>query len=657
MNEITFLDWLKLLTAALFFVCLAYWLGRSGYKPTRSRRRRERDARLTYNEILSSLKKYGFNTNSIFHLYDSFNHSRVNGKAKGKFQEEIFGFETFPRFNIVFSDPLCDPKNRTEVLRRLTKFGKDDNKDTILFAIGQSFADAAKDLSFKVVAIGKEPQFDLKKWNSELLSSKLKSALRQVEKRGIVFEELSLQQLHEKNMIDEMNEILQSWFLSRASERFKSLTEVNPAAGSTDKKFFVARQAGRLDAFLIASPIYAKNGYFLQDLIRTGSSVSGVADALIVHALESLKNQGYEMASLGISPLAGLDDPVINKDHPKLNSLLKFVFKNQKFPVHFKDLYSFKKKFEPTHEEFAYVALSSRWFKLDQVWILSQLISEFNLLGFIKFKLNQWHHGIDLPKPLKWILNSEFIVLPKITNLRIETLLARFKFTLLVLFLNIYTFLFTGNFDTGINTMKLKEFGFSYENFFHNKWFVLFTSNFLHFNVSHLTLNMIGILLFTASLEGIAGSVTAALTFLIGMQANIPNGLVLLPFLREFYPSLSSSTFSYVDVGASLGLFGSLGGLMYFMHKKAKWFTGIIAVASTAVFSIFNEELIGFDHGFALFLGYSISYLYNLRNVSQDRFEQGPENLLDIPNYFANKHDGQSLVHSSSPQDENKKIS
>ncbi len=647
MKEITFIQWLELCALALFLVGLVYRIGRSRYKPTRSGLKVDPETPLTYNEILSSLKKYGYNTNSIFHLYDSFSHLRVNEKSKGKLGEEIFGHEAHPGFNLIISDPLCDPRNCEEVLRRLTKSGRDQDKDTILFAIGPAFAEAAKNLSFKVVAIGKEPQFDLKKWTSELLSSKLKSALRQVEKRGIVIEEFSLQQLHSKNMIDDMNEILQTWFLSRASEKFKNLTEVNPSAGSDDKKFFVAHQAGRVDAFLIASPIYAKNGYFLQDLIRTASSVSGVADALVVRALECLKSQGYEMASLGVSPLAGLNDPAINTKHPYLNKILNLVYNYQKFPVHFKDLYGFKRKFEPTHEEFAYVALSSRWWKPNQLWILSQLISEFNLLGFIQFKLNQWRNGIDLPRPLKWMLNSEFIVLPKITNLRLETVFNRFKFTLSMLFLNIYTFILTGNFDNGINTTKLQEFGFSYENFFHNKWFVLVTSNFLHFNVSHLTVNMIGLFLFTASLEALAGSGTSALCFLIGMQANIPNGLVLLPFLREFVPSLSSSTFTYVDVGASLGVFGSLGGLMYFMHKKAKWIAGFIAVTSTSLFSIFNNELIGFDHVFALMLGYVICHLHSSRNVSQVMFESGPENLLDLPNYFNSDHVAHNLVQPS----------
>lgn len=657
MKEITFIQWLELCALALFLVGLVYRIGRSRYKPARSVLNADPENPLSHNEILASLKKYGRNTNSIFHLYDSFSHLRVNEKSKGKQGEEIFGYESHPGFDLVISDPLCDSRNCEEVLRRLTKFGRDRDKDTILFAIGPAFANAAKNLSFKVVAIGKEPQFELKKWSSMGLSSKLKSAIRQVEKRGIVIEEFSLQQLHSKNMIDDMNEILQTWFLSRASEKFRNLTEVNPAAGSDDKKFFVAHQAGRVDAFLIASPIYAKNGYFLQDLIRTTSSVSGVADALVVRALECLKSQGYEMASLGVSPLAGLRDPAVNTKHPYLNKILNLIYDYQKFPVHFKDLYGFKRKFEPTHEEFAYVALSSRWFKPYQLWILSQLISEINPLGFIRFKLKQWHNGINLPKPLKWMINSEFIVLPKITNLRIETVSSRFKFTLVMLFLNLYTFILTGDFDTGINTTKLHEFGFSYETFFHNKWFVLVTSNFLHFNFPHLMVNMIGLLLFTASLEALAGSGMAALAFLIGMQANIPNGLVLLPFLREFVPSLSASTFTYVDVGASLGVFGSLGGLMYFMHQKAKWITGMFAVASTSLFSIFNQELIGFDHVFALMLGYLICHVHSSRNVSQGMFESGPENLLDLPNYFNSDQAARNLVQSSSRADDGKIVS
>ena len=189
-------------------------------------------------------------------------------------------------------------------------------------------------------------------------------------------------------------------------------------------------------------------------------------------------------------------------------------------------------------------------------------------------------------------------------------LLMRFKFTFFMLFLNVYTYIFTTDFNGKISPMVLENLGFSYTNFAQHHWFILVTSNFIHFSILHLTANMAMLIAFCGILEFLKGSRFVGIVFLIAMNANVPNGVFLLPTLRLFFPHLWTDTVQYVDVGASLGIIGVLGGIARLLVPPARWFTIGIATVGTIVGAIYTNSLFGFDHVFSLIIGYMVaSYL------------------------------------------------
>src|SRR6185503_13364685 len=71
------------------------------------------------------------------------------------------------------------------------------------------------------------------------------------------------------------------------------------------KKYFTARDPnGRLVGFLAASPIPARAGWYLEDVLRAKEAPNGTADLLVVEALQLLKADGAKLATLGTAPMA-----------------------------------------------------------------------------------------------------------------------------------------------------------------------------------------------------------------------------------------------------------------------------------------------------------------------------------------------------------------
>ncbi|CAM4039262.1 phosphatidylglycerol lysyltransferase domain-containing protein [Saccharibacillus endophyticus] len=79
---------------------------------------------------------------------------------------------------------------------------------------------------------------------------------------------------------------------------------------------------------------------------RKLNAMTGVMEHAIISAAMKLKEDNVNKLSLGIAPLAGIE--VTEKDLSKAEKLMNAVFHNMSFGYNFKNLYRFKKKFDPT---------------------------------------------------------------------------------------------------------------------------------------------------------------------------------------------------------------------------------------------------------------------------------------------------------------------
>ncbi len=586
--------------------------------------RNKREENLDYKPpsdtvIESAVKAFGRNTNSVVHLYGKlfYFEPQISGQNQGP--KPLVGYASLAQQNVMITDPLCPPSDAKDVILDFTSLTQKQEKDCLLFPIDQVTARQAAELGFGIIQVGKEPVFILKDYNSENHDPKILSSIRQVIKKGITTESLTKEQISSPEIRAELQEILDHWFLSRRSEKMQLISEVSPFKYSNEKRYFVARSASHIEAFLACSPVFGKNGFFIHDLIRRPTAINGVSEALIVKALETFKTEGYEFASLGIASLAGLDEPDVNKNYPLLNKILMHVFNRHEAFMRFKSLYHFKKKFGPTSEEPAYLAFYPAEFKLSYAIAIGGMFSGRGLIGDILFKWKRWKEGNQLPQPLLNLMSPNVSTLARPVPFTFPEFLSRLRFTFLILGLNFYTYLNTTSWLGHVTPEAMQKYGFNYSDFFDHKWFILVTSNFVHFNYFHLLSNMILLFLFCGTLEFIGGTSIASLAFLISMNADVPTGFILLPILKSMNISMWQETITYMDVGASLGVMGALGGLIQFLKYKRQIL--IFSCLITILISLIEKNYVGFNHTFAVLLGYTVAHFYLSRRYSQTTFQ------------------------------------
>jgi phosphatidylglycerol lysyltransferase len=154
----------------------------------------------------------------------------------------------------------------------------------------------------------------------------------------------------------ETAQLCMHWLGSRrAATTFGWLVALDPFLHSEYKKYFTARVNGRLVGFLAASPIPARRGWYLEDVLREPDAPQGTATLLVVEALAQLKAEGAALATLGTSPLC-TDGPVdVPTEHRVVSRALEVASRRLAGFYNFEGLRRFKGKFVPSWWESEYV--------------------------------------------------------------------------------------------------------------------------------------------------------------------------------------------------------------------------------------------------------------------------------------------------------------
>jgi phosphatidylglycerol lysyltransferase len=81
------------------------------------------------------------------------------------------------------------------------------------------------------------------------------------------------------------------------------LVAVEPFHFPTEHRYFLAERAGEVVAFLSAVPVYARDGWLVEDVFRGPLAPNGTTEALIDAAMRDVA--GSRFVTLGLSPLSG----------------------------------------------------------------------------------------------------------------------------------------------------------------------------------------------------------------------------------------------------------------------------------------------------------------------------------------------------------------
>jgi phosphatidylglycerol lysyltransferase len=220
----------------------------------------------------------------------------------------------------------------------------------------EHFARQAVPLGLSVLKIGAAPYFDLKTWSPRgNRGKKLRAGMNQATRAGVTVE---LIEDFDEEFKKETAQLCLGWLKSRpAGTTFGWLLALDPFLRCERKKLFAARDAeARLVGLLAVSPMPARDGWYLEDVIRDSQAPTGTTDLLVVQALKRLRDEGAALATLGTAPMAEEgDDDVSTGDHPVIERAVRTLSVPFSVFYNFDGLRRFKSKFVPTWWESEYV--------------------------------------------------------------------------------------------------------------------------------------------------------------------------------------------------------------------------------------------------------------------------------------------------------------
>ena len=268
-------------------------------------------------------------------------------------------YNEFGRVWLVPGDPLASAEDLSRVSAEFLQEAALEERVVGFMPATEQFAKHSRELGLRAIKIGAAPYFDLTTWAPRGdRAKKARAGVNQARRAGVrVTEVVDI----DDKLVREAACLCKSWLTTRRSAiRFEWLFTVDLFQHKEQKRYFTARDVtGRLVGFLAASSIPARNGWYLEDVLRSKHAPNGTTDLLVVEVLNSLKRSGASLATLGTTLMA--TEGGVNKDVHVSRVLSKVAWSVARcFSIfyNFNGVRRFKSKFAPSWWESEYVLMS-----------------------------------------------------------------------------------------------------------------------------------------------------------------------------------------------------------------------------------------------------------------------------------------------------------
>ena len=301
------------------------------------------------------VRQYGANSSSYVLLEGPkryFTSTRVDG---------FIAYQVSAGVAVIGGDPVCAPETAHLLLEDfLAAMSK---RPVCAYQVTPEMLNAFRDAGFKDIQIGNEAIFDLTTFTLAGGQMELvRAATNKARRDGVVISEHYPLALGAEKINGEMLAVSEEWLQTKGNHEMGFLLGSPMLDRRSAKRYFIARSdggKGRIEGFTVCEPIYGRNGYYLDCTRRRADAIRGTMELLTTEIFRRLRDEGYDIGSMGLAPLAKLDDPDL-RGHPRLTKLMHFVYDRVEGAYDFKHLYRYKAKYHPHAWERRYLCFNQR---------------------------------------------------------------------------------------------------------------------------------------------------------------------------------------------------------------------------------------------------------------------------------------------------------
>lgn len=212
--------------------------------------------------------------------------------------EGVIGFRIELGNAVVYGDPVCAPADKVALAKEFESYCSSRNMHAIYIIVSEEFAHLLiEHLPFSLIEFGRKFVLDPIKYLGAQ-TSLVRKKIRQSSRNGVEISEYTGGDLQIEESIQQ---VATAWIQARKGIQVY-LAEPSLFADRLGKRWFYAKQEGKIIGFALLNKLQSQQGWLLNNVMISKDAPSGVSEHLVVAALEKLEKEKCRVVLIGPVP-------------------------------------------------------------------------------------------------------------------------------------------------------------------------------------------------------------------------------------------------------------------------------------------------------------------------------------------------------------------
>ena len=303
--------------------------------------------RATIEQARSVILRHGANTNAYVTLlpppFIFFTAPGIDG---------AIAYQQYGRVWLCGGDPICAEVDIVPLAAAFCRAAK-RARVTVAFlpATPRAMRLLTERLGFDFVKVGEDNFYDLQTWSTRGQKMKhIRANINRATREGVTIRRCMPEEITAE-IRTQVLRVIDEWLATRGMTALSFLLGIHPFEQMADRRLFLAWKEGKIVGFLACSPIPARNGWYLEDIIRDDDAPVGVTELLFQETVAALRAEGAACATLGMAALADCGPAHQPPHHRLAGRMFDLLYTRLNTFYHFDSLRFYKEKFAPAFME------------------------------------------------------------------------------------------------------------------------------------------------------------------------------------------------------------------------------------------------------------------------------------------------------------------
>jgi len=267
--------------------------------------------------------------------------------------DAVAGYATYARVRVVAGAPVCAPERLSSAATELEADAVGRGARVLFFGAGERLEQVyASRPDHCLVPLGAQPVWEPAAWPSIVRGkASLRAQLNRARNKGVQVDEWPAARARNSSTL---RAVLAEWLRTRGLPPLGFLVTPDLLNDLDDRRVFVASRGGDVVAFLIGTPVPARNGWLVEEWPRTRAAPNGTTHSLVDAAMRAFADEGSDYVTLGLAPLAERGGDDLAGQPAWLRATLHWLRAHGRRFYNFRGLEAFKASLQPMRWEPVY---------------------------------------------------------------------------------------------------------------------------------------------------------------------------------------------------------------------------------------------------------------------------------------------------------------